>query len=103
MKSCASNRKGHPLAARIKRLMQKDDEVGRIASVTPILISTNGVPPLFPTLSVSIQLSYLYRSSSGALSEENMHERNRLRQKQEFPNYISFSPVSHSFVQAPFV
>ena len=41
MKSCASNRKGHPLAARIKRLMQKDDEVGRIASVTPILISTN--------------------------------------------------------------
>eukprot|EP00210_Caulerpa_lentillifera_P002735 g2614.t1 len=39
MKVSGSGRKSHPLATRIKRLMQKDDEVGRIASVTPVLIS----------------------------------------------------------------
>lgn len=39
MKGCSGGRRSHPLAARIKRLMQKDDDVGRIAFATPILIS----------------------------------------------------------------
>ncbi|CAD7704499.1 unnamed protein product [Ostreobium quekettii] len=33
-----TGRKNHPLAARIKRLMQKDEDVGRIAQATPVLI-----------------------------------------------------------------
>lgn len=29
---------GGPLAARIKRIMQKDEDVGKIAQATPVLI-----------------------------------------------------------------
>jgi hypothetical protein len=31
-------RKGHPLAARIKKMMQTDEDVGKIAQATPIMI-----------------------------------------------------------------
>lgn len=31
-------RKGHPLAARIKKIMQTDEDVGKIAQATPIMI-----------------------------------------------------------------
>jgi hypothetical protein len=31
--------KGCPLAARIKKIMQKDEDVGKIAQATPVLIS----------------------------------------------------------------
>jgi hypothetical protein len=31
-------KKAHPLAARIKKLMQKDEDVGKIAQATPLLI-----------------------------------------------------------------
>jgi Dr1-associated corepressor len=33
-------RKQHPLAARIKKMMQADEDVGRIAQASPTLIST---------------------------------------------------------------
>jgi hypothetical protein len=31
-------RKAHPLAARIKKMMQTDDDVGKIAQATPVMI-----------------------------------------------------------------
>jgi hypothetical protein len=31
-------RKAHPLAARIKKMMQKDNEVGKISQATPVMI-----------------------------------------------------------------
>jgi hypothetical protein len=31
-------KKAHPLAARIKRMMQTDEEVGKIAQATPVMI-----------------------------------------------------------------
>lgn len=31
-------RKGHPLAARIKKMMQTDEDVGKIAQATPVMI-----------------------------------------------------------------
>jgi hypothetical protein len=37
-----SARKPHPLAARIKRVMQADDEVGKIAQATPFLMGARG-------------------------------------------------------------
>ncbi len=36
----AQKRKTHPLAPRIKRLMQTDEDVGKIAQATPHLIGT---------------------------------------------------------------
>ena len=38
----AQKRKTHPLAPRIKRLIQSDEDVGKIAQATPHLI---GAPP----------------------------------------------------------
>ncbi|KAF6252925.1 histone-fold-containing protein [Scenedesmus sp. NREL 46B-D3] len=32
-------RKAHPLAARIKKMMQTDDDVGKIAQATPVMIA----------------------------------------------------------------
>uniref|UniRef100_A0A061RPN9 Dr1-associated corepressor n=2 Tax=Tetraselmis sp. GSL018 TaxID=582737 RepID=A0A061RPN9_9CHLO len=32
-------KKPHPLAARIKRIMQKDDDVGKISQASPLLIA----------------------------------------------------------------
>jgi hypothetical protein len=43
VKQRAMVKKANPLAARIKRLMQKDEEVGKIAQATPFLIGTQ--PP----------------------------------------------------------
>ena len=40
--SGAQKKKFHPLASRIKRVMQTDEDVGKIAQATPHLI---GVPP----------------------------------------------------------
>jgi hypothetical protein len=38
-------RKGHPLAARIKKIMQADEEVGKIAQATPLMIGEGlGLP-----------------------------------------------------------
>ena len=37
-------RGGHPLAARIKRLMQTDEDVGKIAQATPALIGAREIP-----------------------------------------------------------
>lgn len=31
-------RKAHPLAARIKKMMQTDEDVGKIAQATPVMI-----------------------------------------------------------------
>lgn len=38
-------KKTHPLAARIKRMMQQDEEVGKIAQAAPVLI---GAAPALP-------------------------------------------------------
>ena len=38
--SAMKSKKACPLASRIKRLMQKDDDVGKIASASPIMIGT---------------------------------------------------------------
>ena len=47
--SAAQKRKAHPLAPRIKRLMQTDEDVGKIAQATPHLIgsanTTMSTPP----------------------------------------------------------
>lgn len=54
-------RKTHPLAARIKRLMQKDEEVGKIAQATPVVIGEGACfPPvlgLLMSLGVTMTLS----------------------------------------------
>lgn len=36
--------KKNPVAARIKRMMQADDEVGKIAQATPVLVCTSSAP-----------------------------------------------------------
>lgn len=41
-------RKQHPLASRIKKLMQTDEEVGKIASATPVLIGAWPYPAREP-------------------------------------------------------
>jgi hypothetical protein len=49
-------RKGHPLAARIKKIMQADEEVGKIAQATPLMIGESlGMPQRAWTASVVLQ------------------------------------------------
>jgi hypothetical protein len=36
-------KRSHPLAARIKRMMQADEDVGKIAQLTPLLMGTRGM------------------------------------------------------------
>jgi hypothetical protein len=48
-------RKGHPLAARIKKIMQTDEDVGKIAQATPIMI---GELLLLCSVTVSSQTLY---------------------------------------------
>ena len=45
----AQKRKTHPLAPRIKRLMQTDEDVGKIAQATPHLIGTSKARPPHPS------------------------------------------------------
>jgi Dr1-associated corepressor len=48
-------KRGHPLSARIKRLMQADEDVGKISQATPVLI---GRPQLSSTELVYNILNY---------------------------------------------
>jgi hypothetical protein len=34
-------KKGHPLAARIKKMMHKDEDVGKLAAATPVLLGAS--------------------------------------------------------------
>ena len=33
----------HPLAARVKKMMQADDDIGKIAQATPVLVGERGL------------------------------------------------------------
>jgi hypothetical protein len=40
-------KKGHPLAARVKKMMHKDEEVGKLAAATPVLLGRASSTRLF--------------------------------------------------------
>jgi hypothetical protein len=53
-------RKAHPLAARIKKIMQADQDVGKIAQATPIMIG--GDPSLLCALLLPLAQQWLHGS-----------------------------------------
>lgn len=41
--SMKTKKSSHPLAARVKRMMQADEDIGKIAQASPVLVGENAI------------------------------------------------------------